>query len=62
MVIKGYRELVIRLQENWKLTSKMRDEAETMSCVMWYLEVRLQSPQIEFDSWHHHLKASYFLL
>ena len=28
MVIKGYRELIIRLQENWKLTSKMRCEAD----------------------------------
>lgn len=41
MVIKGYRELVMRLQENWKLTSKMRCEAETMSCGIWKLGFRV---------------------
>lgn len=40
MVIKRYKELVIRPQGNQKFTSKMRDEGETMLCGVWKLGSR----------------------
>lgn len=40
MVIKGYRELVIRPRENKKFTFKMRDETESMSSGVWKLDYK----------------------
>lgn len=54
MVIREFRELVIRSQENQMFTSKKRKgEAGTMSC----LEFGLQSHQTGFDSWFYHLRT-----